>query len=117
MDSSYEARRLADLRERRGARRPTGSMGDAFASAAKELERQRRRTGAVAGAWEAVCPAELIDRTAIEGVSRGVLTIRVADASTRFQLDRFMRGGGEMEVIRRSPSGVRRVKLVVGAVD
>ena len=74
----------------------------------------RQSVGGCAAAWASVVPPELLSRTALEGVSRAVLTVRVPDASTRFELDRFLRAGGERAVVTASRSTVGRIRLVVG---
>lgn len=113
MDASAEAARLDALRRRRAFRPRRDALADAFTAAARELERSRRRLAGVAEAWEAVCPPGLVERTAIEGVARGVLTIRVADASTRFELDRLLRTGAEAALVGLAPSTIRRVRLAL----
>lgn len=113
MDGSAEASRLEALRKQRASRPREWAVGDAFAAAARELERSRKRLAGVAEAWDAVCPPGLAGRTAIVGVARGVLTVRVADASTRFELDRLLRTGGEATLVRLAPTGIRCVRLAL----
>jgi hypothetical protein len=60
-----------------------------------------------------VVPETLRGRTALVGVSRGVLTVKVEDAGTKFELDRFLRSGGEAALVGRVPVGLRRVRLVL----
>jgi hypothetical protein len=91
-------------------------MGPTFAAAALWLERSRRRLGKVAQAWQGVCPAQHVERTAIVGLAAGTLTVRVADDATRFEIDRALRAGAERELIRRCPAGVARVRLVSGPI-
>jgi len=83
----------------------------------KQLSRAERGTASVAEAWCELCPSELVQKTAIEGVSRGVLHVRVRDASTRFELDRALRSGMERELVRRVAMSLRRVKLSIGEVE
>lgn len=80
----------------------------------RELNKQRRANGGCATAWNAVIPPELAARTALQGLSRGVLTIAVPDASTRFTLDRFLRSGGERALIGASSAAIRKVRIVLG---
>jgi len=91
------------------------AMGETFAAQATALKRSQRKHAGCAGAWEAVCPPELIGRTSIVGVRSGVLTIGVADHPTRYRLDRLLRSGAGDELIRLAPTTVRRVKLIVDA--
>lgn len=107
--------RIKALREHRVTPDRRITITQEMQSTAADLKKLERRLGSVGEAWNQVCPGHLVDRTAIEGLSRGVLTVRVADASVRYELDRALRSGAEHELVRLSPSGVRRVKLVTGA--
>lgn len=80
---------------------------------AGNIRRLEKSMGAVATAWQELVPSPLADRTALVGVSRGVLTVRAGDASARFELDRWLRSGGELAVIRRCVTGLTRVRVVV----
>jgi hypothetical protein len=80
----------------------------------RETRKAQRGLAGVAGAWNAVVPPDLLGATMIEGVARGVLTVRVTTAAKRFALDRFLRSGGEREIVRASPIPVRSVRIVVG---
>jgi len=88
-------------------------MGETFQAQAMSLKRTRFRHLGCARAWEAVCPADRIDRTAIVGIRNGALTIGVADHATKFELDRLLRAGAERELVKLAPTTVRRVKLIV----
>src|SRR4051812_29541263 len=89
------------------------SVSGVVASQKKALAKQHRELAGLWAAWAAGVPARLVERTTVVGVSRGVLTVRVADAAARFELDRFLRSGGEIELVRRAPIGVRKIKLVL----
>lgn len=91
--------------------------GPLFRATADEVKKTSRRLGSAGASWAEMCPPDLIGRTAVEGISRGLLTIRVADAASRFQLDRALREGLERELIRRCPVAVRGIRLVVGELD
>lgn len=111
------ALRLEQLRSRRVRPERDTSLTAQIAGQRRELERTRRRIGAISGAWIEVCPPDLLERTAVKGLNRGVLTIAVADAPTRYELSRLLREGAERELIRRAPTTIRRVKLVPGAIE
>ncbi len=117
MDPTAHAAQLEALRRRRAAPPRDPRLAPGFAAAAKELARTQKRLAGAARAWEAVCPPALINRTAIENLTRGVLTIRARDAATRFELDRALRAGGEDALIRLAPTTIRRVKLAIGPVS
>ena len=88
-------------------------MGETFMAKAQAMKRLQRKHLGCARAWETVCPADRIDRTAIIGIKGGALTIGVADHATKFELDRLLRSGAERELVKLAPTTVRRVKLVV----
>jgi len=50
-------------------------------------------TGELAQAWFNALPEELAEETWIEGLHRGVLTIRVRNAATRFAVQRLVSDG------------------------
>lgn len=115
MDPEAAALRLERLREARQRRGRDDALAPAFQRAARDLQRLQKGLAGVAEAWESVCPAELLERTAIRGIRRGVLTIGVADAPARYELERMLKGGAERELIRRCPMTVRKVRLAAEA--
>jgi hypothetical protein len=104
---------LARIRQARVRPAPDLSLAGMMAAQAREIRRRQRATEGVGEAWDAAVPADLRERSFVEGVSRGVLTVRAANAPTRYELERLLRAGLEREVIRRCSAPVRRVKLVV----
>lgn len=113
-----EARlRIEALRRSRVRPAPDTSAGDLFARRGVELAGLERRIGGAARAWQSVCPAELLGRTSVRSVARGVVTIGVEDASTRFELDRLLRAGAERTFIRACAASVRRVRLIAAPPD
>lgn len=78
----------------------------------QDLRSQKRRLAPLAAALAEVLPAEIAERTTLMGLQRGVLEIGVADSGTRFELDRFLRSGGEAALLRLIPVAVRRVRVV-----
>lgn len=104
--------RLEALRKGRVRPERDGSLGAMFRERAAELEKLEKRLGGIARAWQSVCPPELVGRTSVRSLARGVLTIGVEDASTRFELDRLLRAGAERTFVRACPTTVRKVKLV-----
>jgi hypothetical protein len=88
------------------------TIGAMVKAAEREVKKQQRAVGGVGLAWDEVVPRTLAARCTVVGVSRGVLTVRTAGAATRFELDRFLRSGGEAELCRRAGVAIRKVKLV-----
>ena len=113
--SDSTADRLARLRHLRAPRERESSVQGMFLAEGSRIARLARKMGGVAEAWEAVCPAEHAPRTRVIGVNRGILTIGVADASTRWALERLLKGGADRDVIAGCPMTVRRIRLVADA--
>lgn len=107
--------RFAVVRDSRVRPERAQAMGETFQKRAMAMKRSQRKHLGCAKAWEAVCPDDSIDRTAVVGVRGGALTIGVADHATKYALDRMLREGGERELVKLAPTTVRRVKLVVDA--
>lgn len=87
------------------------SLGD-LAAKAREYQRASKNLGGAARAWEAACPPDLLPRTRVVGLSRGVLTIGVDGSSTRYALDRAMRSGGLLALRQASNAAISKVKYV-----
>ena len=62
-------------------------------------------------AWDEIVPAPLAARCLSLALTRGVLTVKTSDASTRFELDRFLRCGGEAKLARAAKIAIRKIKL------
>jgi hypothetical protein len=89
------------------------ALRDQFGALAKDLKRQARSVGSLGDSLAQLLPPQLKDRFAIVSFSRGVLTVRAADASSKFELDRWLREEGEQQLIRRAATNLLRVRLVL----
>jgi hypothetical protein len=105
-----DRRQLDRLRDQRLGPLKDLGLGDEIASLAREASRQGKRFGGLGEAWNAMCPPELLASTVLQSLTRGVLTVGVADASARFKVDLWLRSGGETELIKRCPT-LLRVRL------
>lgn len=83
-----------------------------LAGKAREYQRAARNLAGAARAWEAACPPDLLPRTTLVSLHRGVLTVGVDGASTRYGLDRALRAGGLQALRRASSAAIARVKIV-----
>jgi hypothetical protein len=104
----------ASLNRLRGFRVREGrdlSLSD-LAAKAREYQRASRSLGAVSPAWEQACPKDLLPKTSIVSLARGVLTVGVDGSSTRYALDRAMRAGGLQTLRAASKAAITKVKLV-----
>lgn len=104
-------KRLKELREAKVRPAPDQSAGRVAGVMRDKLVQAERGLRGVGGVWDVACPAELVERTEVVGVSRGVLRVRVSDSATRYELSRWLRGGGERAVIEASRHPIRKVKL------
>ncbi len=105
-----DPRQLDRLRQwRLGPQRELSLEGD-IASLARQVTRQAEHLGGLSAAWGDLCPAAWRDQTQLVALSRGTLNVRARDASVRFQLDRWLRDGGELALIKRCPA-LLRVKV------
>jgi hypothetical protein len=109
------AQRLQRLRHLRIPREREDSVAGVFKAEGTRLARLDRKVGGVAEAWESVCPAECAPRTRVVGIAKGVLTIGVADAATRWHLERLLRAGADRDIVSRCPMTVRRIRLIADA--
>ena len=76
----------------------------------KTIRRVSRAESALAQAWSAAAPDALAERCELIGIKAGHAEIGVPDASTRYQADRWLRGGGlsELSALAKIPiQGVR----------
>lgn len=83
-----------------------------LAGTARVYQRAAKNLAGVSRAWEAACPPEALPNTSIVSLNRGVLTIGVDGASTRYTIDRAMRAGGLRTLRDASNAAITRVKLI-----
>lgn len=99
---------LARLREIRVPRSRDQTLARDLDQLAGDLAKRQRAGSGGDRAWE-TAPDEIRGLGTPAGVSRGVLTIRTADSGSRFLVDRWLRSGGEAQLIRAAKVGIRRV--------
>lgn len=104
---------LENLRAHRVRPAPDTSMNALFGAERRTVQRAHKRLGAIAEAWNTACPSDLLDRTALLSLARGVLTVAVPDASAMYDLDRALRSGLERQIVSLSRAPVRKIKVLV----
>jgi hypothetical protein len=102
---------LSKLRAWRVRREYDTSIGASVRDAAARVEQQRRAGRGAGESWEQLVPARVRERCHVVLVQRGVLTVKVSDAAARFEVDRWLRAGGELELVKRA--GIRKVRVVL----
>ena len=115
MDIDCASQRLRVLRAGRGPKPLRDDLAQEFADAARQLAKLQRQLGSVSTVWCEHCPPQLIGKTRIVQLSRGVLTIGASDAATRYEIDRFLRSGGKQKVVQSTVASIRRIKVVLSA--
>lgn len=104
--------RIEKLRAWRTVKDRDCTIGVEVAKVAGEARRLARARGTAGKGWTEVVPPLLAEVAFVEGVSKsGVMTIRAQDAGARFEVARWLRGGGEALLVRACP-GVKRVSVV-----
>src|SRR5690606_1874176 len=82
---------------------------------ARRYQRDSKRLAGACAAWEAACPPDLLPQTSIVALARGVLTVGVDGASTRYALDRALRNGALDTLRKASSAAISKVKMVESA--
>jgi hypothetical protein len=106
---------VPDLRRLRGFRnRPERDLSivAAVRGAERDALKKHKALGGVGAAWEQIVPGSLKERVHVVSLARGVLTIRAADGVTKFELDRFLRSGGEARLARAAAVAIKRTRIV-----
>ena len=90
-----------------------------LAQALGTFKREQAAVGGLTRAWSGICPPELAELSRVESISPGgIVVIRAADASAAWMLDQWLRGGGGEAALRAaSTKSIRRIRVVVGAID
>ncbi len=84
----------------------------------REIEKPYKQLLAMAQLWPTLVPAELVARTKLETISRGVLKVTVDSSGALYELDRLLREGLEQKLITQNKGpAIQRVQLRVGQID
>ena len=108
---------LERLRRHRVRRpHPTG-LGHVVSAIRREATKQRNNHGGLSEVWDEIVPASLSSRTRVDSVRSGVVRLVIADPSTRYEVDAFLRGGGLQELRLRAGQPIRQVRCVIGSLE
>ena len=105
---------LDTLRKYRRRRERETSIHDLVAQARQTAKRDEKRLGSLVRLWEECIPPALAARTALNGLRRGVLHVRVDSAATGFELDRVLRSGAEAQLRAAYRGTLLRVRTKIG---
>ncbi len=90
------------------------TLGFLVSAFQRDVARPHKQLAALTGVWAELVPAGLADRTALLALSRGTLTVAVDSSATLDALDRLLRGGLRVAVIKaHTGPAIRRIKLQV----
>lgn len=103
--------RLRQLRVRPERAR---GLGEDMQLQLKSLRKISRTEAALIAAWNTAAPDSLASRCTPRGVRAGRLKISVPDASTRYELDRWLRSGGQQELSALAKVPIRGVRVQLG---
>ncbi len=95
----------------RGTIRPPVDVSRLILGQLPEVRKLRRQFATIADAWMTIVPEALAAQTRLESVSRGILNVKVPNAAIRFELDRFLRSGGEAKLLASFPLAIRRIRI------
>lgn len=79
---------------------------------ARKQRRAVRATGGIGDAWAHVIPDELSDKATVIACRRGVLSVRVRDASAMYRINTWLASGGLTELREASGRGITRVAFL-----
>jgi hypothetical protein len=111
MNARKASQDVAKLREWRVWGGPRWGIAREVGDAAADVQRRARAGTAVERAWLSVAPVELLERVVSVALVRGVLTVRAADSGARFEVDRWLRCGGEAKLVRAAGVSIRKIRL------
>ena len=111
--SSEWARDIDRLRRWRSHRSRDVSISDSVQKLTLDARRLHKAVNALGVAWDELVPEHLAGASSIQRLTpAGILTVRTDDAAARFELDRWLRGVGEVLVKAKSTKTVKRIRLV-----
>ncbi len=114
-ETGQDSALAASLERLRGHRnwpdRAAGLGGEA-AAAAKDAKSRARAVGGIAAAWAVCVPDDLRGACELVSCTNGVVTVRAGDATARYVLERWLRGGGEKTLRETAEAAVKRVRVV-----
>lgn len=104
---------IAKLRKWRAPYARDVGIADVVQKLTSDARKQHKAITSLGVAWEELVPPHLVGSSAIQRLTpAGILTVKTDDAATRYELDRWLRGVGEVLVKMRSTRTVKTIRLV-----
>lgn len=111
-DPPAVALRLAKLRERRVFAPRDESLAFLAGAFKQDIAKPFRQLEGVLEAWVTLVPDDLRERSRLESLQRGVLTVVVDSSATHFRFDEHVRRGLAVQLAQQSNGVVlRRIRL------
>lgn len=106
-------REIAKLRQWRAPSTRDVGIADAVQKLTADARKQHKAITSLGVAWDELVPAHLVGSSAIHRLTpAGILTVKTDGAATRYELDRWLRGVGEVLVKMKSTRTVKSIRLV-----
>lgn len=83
----------------------------------RKARRDEKRIGSFAEAWEKLVPEKLLSSCTIAAVRGSKVTVKVDSSSAKFELDRLLRSGLEVELRRLYSGPLTAVRTKLGYPD
>jgi len=111
MSTPFNSTYYTNLRNWRTKPTPNLFLGPVIDKIAEQAKRTQRSAGGAFQALDTICPPKLREFVTSTSVRRSVLTLRVPDSAARFELDRWLRCGGQAALIRAAASSIVSVRV------
>ncbi|MBI1189440.1 MAG: DUF721 domain-containing protein [Tepidisphaera sp.] len=107
------AQSLDLLRKNRVWRSPQQHLGPLVESVQREVATRANASAGLDDAWARLAPPELQGAAVVGGLSAGgILTIRASGAAARYEIEVWLRSGGEAALRGACTRTLRRVKVI-----
>jgi len=116
-ENDPDIERLERVRQAKRRDEPDLSLSSLGEQFEREVAKPFRQLGPLGELWRELLPAELVEHTKLQGVSRGELRVAVDSASYRYELDRLLRQGVEQELISRHSGAISRVRVRIARIE
>ncbi len=95
-------------------RTPHNDISGLVADLEKSLVRAQRAAAKVEASMPLALPVALRGRGHVKTIARGVITLAAKDAAAKYELEQWLRSGGETELLRACTVPAKRVRIVCG---
>lgn len=83
----------------------------------RDYEKPHRQMGKIIEIWQQYIPTELVNRSKLVSLQRGLLLIHVQDSPTLYQLNQVLRSGAEKLIKQAHRGNIFRIQLKIQPDD